>query len=65
MVETEAQLERFCAETDPGLIALAPDVAHLVRGGAVVELDDTTHTPRESAAISCRYLHEWLGIEIS
>lgn len=117
MVETAAQLERFCAETDPGLIALAPDVAHLVRGGvdpvatlrryadriqylhlkdikdgefvelgegnvdlpgvvavlrdigysgwAVVELDDTTRTPLESAAISWRYLHERLGIEIS
>ena len=115
MVETAAQLERFCAETDPELIALAPDVAHLVRGGAdpvatlrryadrvrylhlkdirddefvelgegtvdlpgvigtlreigysgwaVVELDDTTRTPLESAAISYRYLRDRLGID--
>ena len=117
MVETADQLERFCAETDPELIALAPDVAHLVRGGAdpvstlrryaervqyvhlkdigdgefvelgegtvdlagvvatlrdigysgwaVVELDDTTRTPLESAAISYRYLRDCLGMEIS
>ncbi len=114
MVETAAQLERFCAETDPSLIALAPDVAHLVRGGAdpvetirrysdriqyvhlkdikddefvelgegtvdlpgvvatlkdigfsgwaVVELDDTTRTPLESAAISYRYLRDRLDV---
>lgn len=115
IVETEAQLARFCDETDPALIALAPDVAHLVRGGAdpaaairryadriqylhlkdirdnefvelgegtldlsavvtalqdigyagwvVVELDDTTRTPLESAMISRRYLEERLGLK--
>ena len=34
MVETADQLDRFCADTDPELLALASDVAHLVRGGA-------------------------------
>ena len=115
MVENAAQLELFCNETDPDLIGLAPDLAHLVRGGAdpvetirrwadrivyihlkdvrdnefveleqgdidwpavaetlreigyrgwaVVELDDTSRTPLESAAISRRYLEELLGAE--
>ncbi|MBT5873401.1 MAG: TIM barrel protein [Candidatus Latescibacteria bacterium] len=34
MIETAEQLSSFCMETDPALIALAPDVAHLIRGGA-------------------------------
>ncbi|MBI4551072.1 MAG: TIM barrel protein [Candidatus Latescibacteria bacterium] len=116
MVETAAQLARFCDETDPSLIALAPDVAHLVRaradpaatlrryadrvrylhlkdirdnefvelgeglidlpavvaalrdigytGWVVVELDDTTRTPLESAIISRRCLEERLGVNV-
>lgn len=34
MIETAEQLRIFCMETDPAVVALAPDVAHLVRGGA-------------------------------
>ena len=115
MVETGEQLDLFCRETDPELIALTPDVAHLVRGGAdpvatiyryadrieylhlkdirddefvelgegtidlkgvihaideigytgwvVVELDDTTRSPLESAMISRRFLEDHLHIE--
>lgn len=112
MVETAEQLDFFCRETEPDLIHLAPDVAHLVRGGAdpvavirrysdrirymhlkdirdnefvelgeghldmaaviatlkeieyagwaVVELDDTTRTPYDSAVISRQWLDEHL-----
>ncbi|MEE2709691.1 MAG: sugar phosphate isomerase/epimerase [Gemmatimonadota bacterium] len=113
MVETGEQVDLFCRETDPALIALTPDVAHLTRGGAdpvetiyryadrikyihlkdirdgefvelgegtidlqgvmkaideigysgwlVVELDDTTRTPLESAQISHRFLEDHLS----
>ena len=113
MVETGEQVDLFCRETDPDLIALTPDVAHLTRGGAdsvatiykyadriryihlkdirndefvelgegtidlrgvlkaieeieysgwlVVELDDTTRTPLESAQISRRFLEDHLS----
>ena len=116
MVETADHLALFCRETDPELIALAPDVAHLVRGGAdpvaeihryaerirymhlkdirddefvelgegtidlrgvmdalteigytgwaVIELDDTTRTPLDSALLSRRYLEEQLGLQV-
>ena len=116
MVETGDQLDQFCRETDGALIALAPDIAHLVRGEtdpvdtiykyadriqyihlkdirdnefhelgeglidlpgvvqalkdiayngwAVVELDDTTHTPLESAMISRKYIEDELSLTL-
>ena len=51
LVETPEQLERFCAATDPDLIALALDVAHLARGRA----DPVTALRRWAARI--RYIH--------
>ena len=40
----------------PGVIATLKDIGYT--GWAVVELDDATIAPLESAAISCRYLRE-------